>query len=137
MLKYKCSNLIVQHKGKRYVRPIRCLSNGTHIDPDFFHAFSTSLCGSYGIEESRKCMHMLDIPPIDEQINIMDTLRDISNTVDITLIQGPLMNLIVHHDYEKAAKLLKAFVEYQHTFEHLKTLAQSSLIDISRYIDIV
>jgi hypothetical protein len=102
------------------------------VDPTFLHVYLNSVCRSFGDPASIKaCFKSLIIPPFEEQMKIMDNLRKLNATVDISEIQGPLMSLFVQHEFEKAKELLAHYIEYRTEFEQIKELVADSLPLIS------
>lgn len=122
-----------------FVKQRRVISMKRHalpIDPDFLYAYTSTICNSSDPEKVRRCVECLTFPPYEDQVKIMETLRTLSKSVDVTIIQGPLMNVLAHHDVSKAHDLLTALVEYEIAASTLKELAIDAMPDICEHLQV-
>ena len=136
-------------KPKTVTQPLRNTKVRCHslpplnkLDPDFIHAYTTSICNSNKIEEVRKCLECLDIPPYDVQVKVMHTLRELSKSYDVTMIQGPLMHLLSNPEEVTDAKtkveeLLTALLAYEEAASVLKDLAIDAMPDLCHHIGLL
>lgn len=118
-------------RKKSLVTTMSCPNN---VDPTFVHMYINSICSRF--EDKQSCISSLVFPPIDEQIHILDVLREISSETEITPIIGPLISFLIKHDLDKVNTLLNLFLEYKIILSELKDLATESLPIIHDIVNI-
>lgn len=70
---------------------------------------------------SLDCIQNLVIPTYDQQLEIMETLKNLNNEVDISEIAPYIIYYISHDDTENTKDLLLAYQEYKHSLNILLT----------------
>jgi hypothetical protein len=67
------------------------------------------------------CIQNLVFPTYDIQVEIMETLKNINNEIDISEISPYLIYYITHDDADNTSELLMAYQEYKHALNILLT----------------
>jgi hypothetical protein len=129
----KCVQKRVQQMSNRTLPTKRCAA----IDPDFIYAYTSSICNSNNLQEVRRCVECLQIPPYEDQVKIMQVIRELSRSIDITIIQGPIMNLLVENKIDQVNEILGALREYQEAASTLKDMAIAAMPEICLHLDVI
>lgn len=80
---------------------------GGGIVPDFLSAYSTYVC------KTPECVTSMILPPVYEQLFIMQQMFDLTTKVDISGLEGPFMKLFMMHDTHGVEVLANALLNYQ------------------------
>lgn len=85
---------------------IKCRGTAdTSIFTPFLLAYVEHMCGTRMSQST--CMEtQMIIPPYDEQIEIVKTMRNIYQHVDIQGVDGTVFRLLLNHDVDKLNELL-------------------------------
>lgn len=98
------------------------------IDPDFINTYIASVCGaSPDPAYVRACVDSFMLPPLEQQGQIMQVLRDLHEIIDIGRIQGPIMNLLIKGEEEKVQELLDAYTIYLEALQTMRNLCEEAL----------
>jgi len=104
----KISHHPISYKHRTYLpqRKLRCRSTeDSAIFAPFFMAYIEHVCGSRMSQTTCFETQMI-IPPYDEQVEIVATMRRIYDHVDISNVDGTIFRLLLAHDTEKIDRLL-------------------------------
>jgi hypothetical protein len=77
------------------------------IVPEFLSAYSTYVC------KDPECVTSMILPPVYEQLFIMQQMFDLTTKVDISGLEGPFMKLFMMHDTQGVEVLANALLNYQ------------------------
>ena len=87
----------------------------------FLYTFIEHMCPNS--EAATYCLDTeLIIPPYDEQIQIVNTMRNIYEHVDITGADHAIFKLLLTHELEKLNEILHAIQEYRSLGQHIADL---------------
>lgn len=103
--------------GKETVKTL----NESDILPDFLTAYS-SLCNSIPFE---KCHSMMVIPPVSEQLAVLQVLDTLSSITDIQPISGLLTYLLSVHDKDNFEMVVNAVIQMNHYKEVIQMFYQN------------
>lgn len=80
--------------------PHACLHD-ERILPDFISAYSTLLCNG-----GFHCLEKAILPPYDDQVTIIQTMRSISQHIDVSDVLPTVFTLLMKKDSDHLAELL-------------------------------
>jgi hypothetical protein len=106
----------VRH-GRIRVLP-RCALPQDSIVPDFLYAYTTFIC------KNPECIKTMVIPPVYEQLYIMQQMFDVSSKVDISGLEEPFMKLLLMHDSQGVDVLTRALIQYQKSKDVIKSVIE-------------
>jgi hypothetical protein len=95
----------VKRSTSGYKRKIVTKAGG--IVPEFLSAYSTYVC------KDPECVTSMILPPVYEQLFIMQQMFDLTTKVDISGLEGPFMKLFMMHDTQGVEVLANALLNYQ------------------------
>jgi len=84
----------------------------THPDNvliDYVTTYGQYICHPYNIKE---CIDMIILPPVYEQLRILQELQKAMSIVDLEGLEGVAMKLLISHDEETLHTLLQALVRF-------------------------
>ena len=77
------------------------------VVPDFLSAYASYVC------KDPECVTSMILPPVYEQLFIMQQMFDLTTKVDISGLEGPFMKLFIMHDTQGVDVLANALLNYQ------------------------
>ena len=103
---------------KRSTYPTRVVAKAGGIVPDFLSAYSTYVC------KNPECVTSMILPPVYEQLFIMQQMFDLTTKVDISGLEGPFMKLFMMHDTHGVEVLANALLNYQKSKEVIESVVE-------------
>jgi hypothetical protein len=93
---------------KRSTYPVyRVVAKAGDVVPEFLSAYSMYVC------KDPECITSMILPPMYEQLFIMQQMFDLTTKVDISGLEGPFMKLFMMHDTQGVDVLANALLNYQ------------------------
>ncbi len=135
--KHQLTRISTSFKERKFLKVRLSPIKSAAIDPDFIYAYTSSICNSNNLQEVRRCVECLQIPPYEDQVKIMQVIRELSRSIDITIIQGPIMNLLVENKIDQVNEILGALREYQEAASTLKDMAIAAMPAICLHLDVI
>ena len=72
----------------------------------------------------QECLKTLYVPSIDQQYEILQSLNEVNEKINIHEIQPFLIYFMAHQEIEKANDFLVAYQQYQHALDYMLTTLQ-------------
>lgn len=102
------------------------VADTTSVDPEFITTLLNSVCRQHANtpDTLQTCISMLKIPPLEEQIAVMDTLRQLNEAVDIEPVVGTMMQILLAHDMETAKLLIHSLLDYEISSKQIQSIIE-------------
>jgi len=108
----------------RYIQPKACPSSSSaEVIMDYVTAYSTFLCNP---EDIKTCVDTMVLPPVYEQLRIVQNLQMIHNSVDLEGLDAVVMKLLIAHDAEAVESLLHSLNIFQQSRDVINTIIRYS-----------
>ena len=72
----------------------------------------------------QECLKTLYVPSVDQQYEILQSLNELNEKINIREIQPFLMYFMAHQEKEQANDFLVAYQQYQHALDYMLTTLQ-------------
>lgn len=130
--KYRCGSRPVYTSRKYAVPPshppILNIISKDQVLPEFLDSY-IKICELPKFAEGRglpqECLKTLYIPPTDQQYAILESLKELSEKINISEIKPILMYFMAHQEKDQANDFLVAYQQYQHALEYLLNTIQT------------
>lgn len=91
------------------------------IIPDFLTTYA-SICKAIPVE---KCETVMVVPPVDEQMHIMDILDKLSRLADIEHVKGLLVHLLCTDNREAFEAVVNSLLAYNEAIDVIRSVYSS------------
>lgn len=108
--------------------PVLNILSKDQVLPEFLDSY-IKICELPKFAEGRglpqECLKTLYVPSVDQQYEILQSLNELNEKINIREIQPFLMYLMAHQEKEQANDFLVAYQQYQHALEYLLNTIQT------------
>lgn len=95
------------------------------VDPDFLTLYVGEACRGLVGSHFHSCAAHLYVPPLKEQLAIMDSLQSIATIVDLDGAVGTLIKMMINHDDEGVSALVSALMEHEATTAKIRAIMRA------------
>lgn len=107
--------------------PIVNIISKDQVLPEFLDSY-IKICQLPKFAEGRglpqECLKTLYVPPIDQQYEILQSLNELNEKINIQDIQPFLMYFMAYQEQEQANDFLIAYQQYQHALDYMLSILQ-------------
>ncbi len=107
--------------------PILNIISKDEVLPEFLDSY-IQICQLPKFAEGQglpqECLKTLYVPSVDQQYEILQSLNELNEKINIREIQPYLMYFMAHQEQEQANDFLVAYQQYQHALDYMMTMLQ-------------
>jgi len=144
MYRFKLHNIKLYKHGiysfrKNKVRLNSC-KNDSIVYPEYFQLYSESICAAkhdsmntiesidgvnsiYGdVSIVEECIKHMYVPPPERQIELIDSMKEIANNVNISSAEGAIFKLLLREDNDSLEILLELIKQYYSSLDSIRII---------------